>query len=337
MVKYLLHHEIDKERWDRCIERSSNGLICALSWYLDIVSPQWEAIVVLEGAEYTLCCPVPVRKKWHVEYIEHPHLCKQLGLFYVKPPEHAVVDEVFRALFTRYRYIPRLSFNVDNTLIWFSDPRVRIKEHAVYLLSLDISYPDLHKGYHRDRKYRLKQARSNNLRMVASQDIEPLIEIFERDTASKIPGGVYRRTYPNLRQLFKRITSMGKSELYYAYNADGDCLGGCWFILYKDTILYMFSGVLATARRENVSTLLIDHMIRRYQKTNYTFMFESAHHAGIDGFLKGFGGRITYYPSIYLNRLPSFWRKLHRAKILTHRKVISWQHPHRPLPIIELP
>ena len=45
MIKYLTHNNIDKTRWDECIRRSFNGNIYAWSWYLDIVHPQWEALI----------------------------------------------------------------------------------------------------------------------------------------------------------------------------------------------------------------------------------------------------------------------------------------------------
>ena len=336
-IQYLLHHEIDKKHWDTCVENASNSLVYALSWYLDIVSPEWEAIVVSDNAEYTLCCPVPIKKKWQFKYIEHPLLCKQLGLFYTKPLERSVSAEVFRVLFTRYRYIPKLSFNIDNTLIWSGDYPLRVKEHAAYLLYLNAPYQNLHRKYRKGRKHCLKQTRTRDLYVVDSDDIEPLIKIFEQDTASKIPGGIYERTYPNLRQLFKHTTLMGSSELYYVHNGAGDCLGGCWFILYKDIIIYMFSGILNIARKENIPTLLVDYMIHKYQKTNYTLMFEGANHAGIDSFLKSFGGRTTYYSRIYLNRLPLLWKQLHRTKIILHRKILSEVYGQQNLPDIELP
>jgi len=45
MIIYHKHHEIDRDRWDECIRKSFNGIIYAYSWYLDIVSPQWEALI----------------------------------------------------------------------------------------------------------------------------------------------------------------------------------------------------------------------------------------------------------------------------------------------------
>jgi hypothetical protein len=48
----LKHTEIDKQRWDKAIENSSFPSIYALSWYLDVVSPNWQALV---SEDYSVC------------------------------------------------------------------------------------------------------------------------------------------------------------------------------------------------------------------------------------------------------------------------------------------
>ena len=44
-IRFLAHNQIDKKQWDRCVEESANGLIYAYSFYLDQMSPGWNAIV----------------------------------------------------------------------------------------------------------------------------------------------------------------------------------------------------------------------------------------------------------------------------------------------------
>jgi len=45
MIVYYKHNQIDFERWDKVITNSQNGLVYALSWYLNIVTPGWEALI----------------------------------------------------------------------------------------------------------------------------------------------------------------------------------------------------------------------------------------------------------------------------------------------------
>ena len=59
MIQLLKHNEIDKPRWDECIQNSPNGLIYAYSWYLDFISPKWEAMV---RGDYEFIMPLTCKK-----------------------------------------------------------------------------------------------------------------------------------------------------------------------------------------------------------------------------------------------------------------------------------
>jgi len=60
-IKYLKHNQIDKQKWDSAIENAQNGLAYALSWYLDIVSPNWDALIF---GDYEMVMPLIHKKKY---------------------------------------------------------------------------------------------------------------------------------------------------------------------------------------------------------------------------------------------------------------------------------
>jgi hypothetical protein len=61
LITYLKHTEIDKYKWDACITRASNSLVYAYSWFLDVVSPNWDALIL---DDYTAVMPITHRKKY---------------------------------------------------------------------------------------------------------------------------------------------------------------------------------------------------------------------------------------------------------------------------------
>ncbi|HEU4717664.1 MAG TPA: hypothetical protein VFU15_07515, partial [Bacteroidia bacterium] len=79
-IRHLRSHEIDRQRWDECIRRSFNGIIYAYSWYLDVVSPGWEA---LADEKYETVMPLTWAKKMSVRYLRTPFFVQQLGVFSV--------------------------------------------------------------------------------------------------------------------------------------------------------------------------------------------------------------------------------------------------------------
>lgn len=337
LIKYLLHHQIDKQAWDDCIDRAPNGLVYALSWYLDTVTPGWEAIVAVEHSAYQMVFPLPVRQRWGQKYIFHPLFCQQLGLFFQKTPDKALADKMIQTLLTYYAYIPRLFFNIEQPWPLPEHARLRVQQHYTHLLYLNRPYSELYRNYRRDRRYRLKQAQRNGIRMVASEDIEPLIAIFLKDTLHKVPGAHHNPTHNTLREVFNAVRQYGRYELYYTQDQRGRYTSGGWFVIYNYYIIYLFNAALDTARHENGRTLILDHMIRKYQNSRYVLDFESPEKEAIYDFYASFGSQPTPFYDIYFNNLPRWVRQLHRVKIRAHRKLLRLQDPHRPLPDIVLP
>ena len=336
-VKHLVHSKIDKVQWDKCISEASNGLIYALSWYLDVVSPQWEAIVATQGREYCICFPLPIKRKLKRKYIFHPHFCQQLGFFYKRKTSQELIDEILRILLQKFSYIPRISFNASNTFTLLENDNLRVSNLVTHLLSLKKPYSQLRQNYHRDRKYHLNKAKGLNLNILTSHDIEPLIEIFLQDTVQKIPGANRDSNYLLLRQVFKVVQEKGKYELYYIRDKEGRYTCGCWFVFYNNFIIYLFNASTNEARNENGRTLIIDHIIRKYQNTDYVLDFESPEKESISSFYASFGSIPTPFYQIYYNNLPAIIRQTHRAKIKIHRQLLRWLHPDQSLPDIQLP
>ena len=60
MLRHIKHADIDKVKWDSVTLNSANGLIYNLSSYLDVVAPNWEALIL---GDYKAIMPLPVKKK----------------------------------------------------------------------------------------------------------------------------------------------------------------------------------------------------------------------------------------------------------------------------------
>ncbi|MBK7430609.1 MAG: hypothetical protein IPI62_06680 [Bacteroidetes bacterium] len=78
MIKHLRHTEINKSKWDNTIKLSPEGIVYAASWYLDIVSPGWEALM---DDDYKFIFPLCTRSKFGFSYLYQPHFTQQGGLF----------------------------------------------------------------------------------------------------------------------------------------------------------------------------------------------------------------------------------------------------------------
>ena len=102
MINYLKHNEIDKKKWDGCIDSCSNNLIYAYSWYLDIVSPGWNALV---ENDYETMMPLTGNKKYGVEYLFPPYFAQQLGVFSKEKITKEKINRFLGAIPSHYKFI----------------------------------------------------------------------------------------------------------------------------------------------------------------------------------------------------------------------------------------
>ena len=45
-ITYLTYHQINKPKWDACIDKAADGLIYGYSFYLDAMAKNWDALVL---------------------------------------------------------------------------------------------------------------------------------------------------------------------------------------------------------------------------------------------------------------------------------------------------
>jgi hypothetical protein len=69
------------EKWDRCINESSNALIYGTTTYLDHLADHWPGIVL---NDYEMVMPVAWRKKLGIRYCYHVPFIQQFGYICVE-------------------------------------------------------------------------------------------------------------------------------------------------------------------------------------------------------------------------------------------------------------
>ena len=303
-ILYLTHQEIDKPQWDALITASEQGQAYALSWYLDVVAPGWEAVVELnEAGKYKTVMPVPWRTKLGIRYVQQPLFCQQLGMYSLgaRIPE-AVYSQLWGQVQQRFKYAIGYQLNADNQL-----PQQLAPEYT-YTLCLDLNkpYEKLYQCYTRDRKLNLKRAQKAGLQLQQSQDLEPLIQFFRDETAGRIYGGVSEEAYMLLRRLYQAMQERGLAQLYYTLDAKGRKNAGCLFTVWRNRIVYIFNAAAAHGRRQNGRTLILDHIIRKHAGQNFILDFESPddREPDIVHFYRSFGAETMPIPVLKYNRLP---------------------------------
>jgi hypothetical protein len=313
-IKYITHFQINKEKWDKCVVQAQVSLPYALSFYLDIVAPKWNAIVEEDEDNYLTVMPLTVQTKYGISFLHQPLFCQQLGIFSTNPEISAEkINAFFNIIFEKYRFVSHYHFH---TRISFDNRSknnlfVHLTFYHTHLLDLAVPYAVIYEHYSNDRRLNLKRAVKAKLQIIESEDIEPLILMFQNDIAHKILGGVAKNTYQLLRQIYQELQKRNLCKLHYTQNAKGEINAGALFVFYQNQIIYLFNAACTHARKENGRTLLIDHILKNYANSGFIFDFESPEIEEIARFYQSFGAVAVAYPVLHYNQLPSainvFW------------------------------
>lgn len=319
MIRYLRHEQIDKTKWDACITASADNMVYALSWFLDVVAPGWQALVEEQAGEYVTVMPLPGTQKMGFPYLSQPYHTHQLGIFTTGQSCPGVREKMLELATGRYKFIHSYRFNKSDTasLEQLQEKYDLVARYTRYL-KLDKPYPELYKNYTRDRKMNLKRAQRANLSMFESDDIEPLIEHFKKHIEHKVVGGVAESTYQMLRDLFRVMQERGVAQLIYT-TSGGEVNAGCLFFKYNNVISYAFNSADEEGRVANGRTLVLDEIIRQHAGTAYTLDFESPMIEQIEHFYASFGAHRVKYFALRHNALPLYVKIIRNLRMKVYR------------------
>lgn len=312
-VRHLRHAAIDRSAYDACVEAAPNGLVYGLSWWLDVVSPGWEALVL---DDYRAVMPLPVRKRYGIRFVDQPLFCQRLGIFSEKPLSPGQAEAFFDRLKTSFPLITRLCLDADT----FANTTATVPR-TTHLLDLSQPHEILRARYTRDRLLNLKRGEACGWKILPSHDIRPLIGWFRQFHAQNIGGGVSPEAYRTLETLFSETETRGLSALWYALK-NGQPEAGAWFVMHKNRVTYLFNAATPAGRQGNARTFLLNLFFRENAGQNLVFDFESPEVPSIARFYESFGAGREPYASLSYNHLPAWVNAVWRLKNRTTKKPI---------------
>jgi hypothetical protein len=331
MFRHLRPAEINRPQWDALIEVAPNGMIYALTWYLDSVAPGWEALVKEEAGRYVAVLPLPVRRKLGIKYLQQPLLTQQLGLFYAPkaPPTSADWQQIGALLLRRFRFITRYAFNTGNEEaldLGRLGPAFASFTGAVvtnYHLSLRPPYAELLAGYSPNRRWRLNQARRRGWCLEPSVDIEQIIRLFRENAAGKMHGGVGEEAYRALRAVYAAASRAGLAALWLARPAGGEVGAMILLLRFRQQLIYLFSATNTAGKKAGAISLLLDAVVQAHAGQDLRFDFEAPADRDVVQFYRSFGPVPVPFGTIALNQLPWPVRQLRAARMALARRLAA--------------
>jgi len=295
VIKYFNNQDINKKKWDRCIDDSVNARIYAYSWYLDIVSPEWSALIL---DDYQAVFPITSGNKMGIKYCYQAPFTQQLGMFSPLLHTPQMLDSFLKKLSESFPLI-QINLNSYNKTSVYKET---ISSKINHELDLIASYDNIRKSYSKNLKRNIKKAQKTDLTIFENLKPEAVIDLFRANKGKEIKG-LSDNDYQKLNHLIYKALSINKVEVWGIYTPENNLCAAA--VLMKDhkRFTFLFSATNQEAKDTGAMPFLIDSFIQQHSEEKKIFDFEGSNDENLARFYKSFGSAVVHYPHFFQNNL----------------------------------
>ncbi|MDR0940833.1 MAG: GNAT family N-acetyltransferase [Bacteroidales bacterium] len=279
-MRHYKHHEIDFEKWDTCINKAYNSLVYAQSWYLNIVSPGWEALIL---DDYKAVMPLPRKKKYGIAYLVQPIVTQQLGVF----SEQKIGADILQQFVDNIPYKSYcLQLNSENVL-------EKSRQLPNYELDLKQNYDELFQTFSHNTQRNIAKIEKSNIVITEMFAPHEFLDLYCSTTKN------YSEPDKNIvSQLICTGFERKKISLYGAYSGENTLIASLCILHSKNRLIYWLPISNDEGKKTMAMFAIVNSIIRRYARRSIIFDFEGSQIDGVARFYKGFGARLHPYCQI---------------------------------------
>lgn len=295
MIRFLKHEMIDKARWDYSIGIAINGNLCAYSWYLDIVSPGWCALI---EDDYEMVFPLTVSSKAGFKYIMQPYFTQQLGIYYRSETSENKLIEFLSSIPSFYKYID-INLNTSNAIQASND----VSEMTNLELDLISEYREIASGYQNNLQRNLKKAVQHKLTITKHVRPEEIISLFRANKGMELKH-LNDNQYKIIQRIAYESLHKGIGEIWGAFDEFNQLVASILWVSSHQKAIFLFSALSESGKKMNAMPWLIDSFIRQNAGKPLTLDFEGSNDDGLARFYSSFGAKKVIYLRYTRNSLP---------------------------------
>jgi hypothetical protein len=298
-IQYLLHHQINKIKWDDCINRSVNRLIYAKSFYLDAMAANWDAVVL---NDYETVMPLTWKRKWGIAYLYQPAFIQQGGIFYTTELSATTIKLITDKAFEKFKFV-EITFNYLNNSIDFKDAALSMRTN--YVLTLSKNYGQISAGYHSSITKDLKRCRQFNLQYHFSEDFLNIINLYQELYQIRLPY-FSKSDFINFLIICKKMQEENNLIIRKVIDLNGELLAAVILLKDNNRLFNIISCLTDNGKYKGANHFLYDKVIEEFCNSDYTLDFEGSDVKGIADFYRRFQSINQPYPFCKINRLNPF-------------------------------
>ncbi len=291
-VTYITHKDIDKGKWDAVIRSADNGLIYGYSYFLDKMSPGWDALIL--GA-YETVMPLTWNRKFGIRYLYQPAFTQQLGIFGKDSNDPKTVSLFLQEAAHHFRFA-EICLNYRNHTSQSEYQRCNL------ILPLDRTFEKIEESFRKDLLQNVRKAKSLELQYEAGADFKKVISLYQQSYGSRM--ALPKDSFENFNSLCQVLLVKDQLLLRHVTSKDGRMLAAGLFLKDENRIYKTMTVTLAEGRTAEANHLLLYELIKEHAGTHTTFDMSGSDVPSIKSFLIKFGAVVQPYPFVRINRLP---------------------------------
>ncbi len=292
---YLQHKEINKTQWDDCIQNAENRLIYAHSFYLDAMSPGWDALI---DKNYNWALPITKGSKFGIRYLFQPHFTQQLGVFFKRG---AIIpwQEIISLLQKKFPFWEvNWNYSTPPNLLPLS---LKIDAATNFIIDLSKAYNEIAGNYQNVLKKNLKRANNVGLKYNTVKDHTNATHFYKK---------YYSQRMPHLKDehftAFKRVCDRAGNNgvvCREAVDVNNKTMSIALLLCDGQRLYNTMDTTTNEGRKAQANHFLINAIIKEFAETKLLLDFEGSDLAGVKTFYESFGAINQPYYNIRYNNL----------------------------------
>jgi len=299
---YLSNSKVDRKKWDNCVSNSFNNRVYGLSWYLDLVAENWDAIVY---GDYKAVFPVVFKDRIFFKKYYHPLFAQQLGLFVSSEFNDNDIKRIV-VYFFEFLSNKNIFFNFCSTSefkCYFDEVILKnntfpfskfhnVIERVNLEINLNNTYPSILKNYNANTIRNIEKSNKRDLYVHNDIDTKDFISLYKKNVAKKI--NLKRGEVKTISTLLDYCTQKEKGRLIGVLHEDKIIAAAFLLSCFNRDIL-IFHATEYSFKHFHPITYLINHYIFNNLNSNKILDFEGSNISGVYRFYKGFGAKENNY------------------------------------------
>ncbi len=294
-INYIPNENIDFKKWDKCIKKAFNGNIYAYSWYLNIVSDNWDALV---ENDYERVMPLPQTRFAGKEIITQPKFAGQLGIYSTTTLSENKISNFINSIPIIFRYV-NLKLNKHNKL---SNSLRTSNKYVFFDLDLIKPYEKLREIYPSSLTEILKTTEKLKFTIAPRISVESIIT-FEQDK-SILDKYFHPEELITMQLLVAAAINNKMGQMCGIYGDNNTLLAIGFFVWSHQKAVLVF--LLLNNNKLQLPALffLIDDFIRNNSEKNLILHFEINENSRLVSLLEKIGAKKSASFYYYRNQLP---------------------------------